>query len=193
MRAAVWTQPSPSAPQQQQRPINSPQTASSGGIPLTKHRPAAHGRSSTMAEDLGGASLSYTNNRGAVRERGFSSWLSTERKTAWSRCRVAGGLSRMEIDARFRYYFQHPWSRLIVAYLVTFFNFLIFAEDPVSHSQTEAHMIVVGNCFSFLFNKYPGLGWNILKVMCWILAIITGLLAGKFIFHRQLFGKSCAQ
>ncbi|KAK1888254.1 Transmembrane protein 117 [Dissostichus eleginoides] len=93
----------------------------------------------------------------------------------------------MEIDARFRYYFQHPWSRLIVAYLVTFFNFLIFAEDPISHSQTEAHMIVVGNCFSFLFNKYPGLEWNALKVICWILAIITGMLAGKFIFHRQLF------
>ncbi|XP_034031973.1 transmembrane protein 117 [Thalassophryne amazonica] len=95
----------------------------------------------------------------------------------------------MEIDACFRYYFQHPWSRLIVAYLVTFFNFLVFAEDPVSHSQTEAHIIVVGNCFSFLFNKYPGRGWNILKVLCWILAIITGLLAGKFIFHRQLFGR----
>lgn len=103
------------------------------------------------------------------------------------------GLSSMEIDTHFRYYFQHPWSRLIVAYLVTFFNFLIFAEDPVSHSQTEAHMIVVGNCFSFLFNKYPGLGWNILKVVCWTLAIICGLLAGKFIFHRQLFGKSCTQ
>lgn len=99
----------------------------------------------------------------------------------------------MEIDARFRYYFQHPWSRLIVAYLVTFFNFLIFAEDPISHSQTEAHMIVVGNCFSFLFNKYPGREWNALKVTCWILAIICGLVAGKFIFHRQLFGKSCAQ
>lgn len=98
----------------------------------------------------------------------------------------------MEIGACFRYYFQHPWSRLIVAYLVTFFNFLIFAEDPVSHSQTEAHIIVVGNCFSFLFNKYPGLGWNVLKVICWTLAIIIGLLAGKFIFHRQLFGKSCA-
>lgn len=112
---------------------------------------------------------------------------------ALSPSRSEEGLSSMEIDAHFRYYFQHPWSRLIVAYLVTFFNFLIFAEDPVSHSQTEAHMIVVGNCFSFLFNKYPGLGWNILKVVCWTLAIITGLLAGKFIFHRQVFGKSCTQ
>ncbi|XP_019896115.1 transmembrane protein 117 isoform X3 [Esox lucius] len=62
----------------------------------------------------------------------------------------------MDIDPCFRYYFQHPWSRLFVAYLVTFCNFLIFAEDPVSHSQTEAHMIVVGNCFSFIINKYPG-------------------------------------
>lgn len=99
------------------------------------------------------------------------------------------GLIRMEIDARFRYYFQHPWSRLVVAYLVTFFNFLIFAEDPVSHSQTEAHMIVVGNCFSFIVNKYPGGGWNGLKVIMWLLAILTGLLVGKFFFHRRVFGR----
>ncbi|KAK1169160.1 transmembrane protein 117-like [Acipenser oxyrinchus oxyrinchus] len=95
----------------------------------------------------------------------------------------------MEIATTFRYYFQHPWSRLVVAYLVTFFNFLLFAEDPISHSQTEAHMIVVGNCFSFIANKYPGGGWNFLKVLLWLLAIITGLFAGKFIFHQQLFGR----
>ncbi|XP_055047614.1 transmembrane protein 117 isoform X2 [Misgurnus anguillicaudatus] len=105
------------------------------------------------------------------------------------RGRCLGFLRRLEIDARFRYYFQHPWSRLVVAYLVTFFNFLVFAEDPVSHSQTEAHMIVVGNCFSFVVNKYPGGGWNVLKVLMWILAIITGLVAGKFLFHRRLFGR----
>uniref|UniRef100_A0A8C1TEU7 Transmembrane protein 117 n=1 Tax=Cyprinus carpio TaxID=7962 RepID=A0A8C1TEU7_CYPCA len=100
-----------------------------------------------------------------------------------------GVLRRMEISAGFRYYFQHPWSRLLVAYLVTFFNFLVFAEDPVSHSQTEAHMMVVGNCFSFVVSKYPGGGWNVLKVLMWILAIITGLIAGKFLFHRRLFGR----
>ncbi|XP_039616819.1 transmembrane protein 117 isoform X2 [Polypterus senegalus] len=95
----------------------------------------------------------------------------------------------MEIDKKFLYYFQHPWSRLAVAYLVTFFNFLIFAEDPVSHSQTEANVIVVGNCFSFIANKYPGGAWNFLKVLLWLLAIITGLFAGKFLFHQQLFGR----
>lgn len=92
----------------------------------------------------------------------------------------------------FRYYFQHPWSRMIVAYLVIFFNFLIFAEDPVSHSQTEANVIVVGNCFSFVTNKYPrGVGWRILKVLLWLLAILIGLIAGKFLFHQRLFGKYC--
>lgn len=79
---------------------------------------------------------------------------------------------------------------MIVAYLVIFFNFLIFAEDPVSHSQTEANVIVVGNCFSFVTNKYPGGGgWRLLKVLLWLLAILTGLVAGKFLFHQRLFGK----
>lgn len=40
----------------------------------------------------------------------------------------------MEKDLR--YYFQHPWFRLFVAYLVIFCNFLLFAEDPLSHSHT---------------------------------------------------------
>ncbi|XP_038598038.1 transmembrane protein 117 isoform X1 [Tachyglossus aculeatus] len=94
------------------------------------------------------------------------------------------------MDKDFRYYFQHPWSRLIVAYLVIFFNFLIFAEDPVSHSQTEANVIVVGNCFSFVTNKYPREGgWRLLKVLLWLLAILIGLIAGKFLFHQRLFGQ----
>lgn len=96
------------------------------------------------------------------------------------------------MDKDFRYYFQHPWSRLVVAYLVIFFNFLIFAEDPVSHSQTEANVIVVGNCFSFVTNKYPESGgWRCLKVLLWLLAILTGLIAGKFLFHQRLFGEFC--
>ncbi|XP_068789910.1 transmembrane protein 117 isoform X1 [Struthio camelus] len=99
-------------------------------------------------------------------------------------------LKYLRMDKDFRYYFQHPWSRLVVAYLVIFFNFLIFAEDPVSHSQTEANVIVVGNCFSFVTNKYPeGGGWRFLKVLLWLLAILTGLIAGKFLFHQRLFGQ----
>lgn len=101
--------------------------------------------------------------------------------------RMLQKMPRMGKD--FRYYFQHPWSRIVIAYLVTFFNFLIFAEDPVSHSQTEANVIVVGNCFSFIMTKYPGGAWNFLKVLLWLIAIIVGLVAGKFLFHQRLFGK----
>jgi hypothetical protein len=35
-----------------------------------------------------------------------------------------------------RYYFQHPYPRLFVTYFVIFCNFLLFAEDPISHSHT---------------------------------------------------------
>ncbi|XP_038636374.1 transmembrane protein 117 isoform X2 [Scyliorhinus canicula] len=104
-------------------------------------------------------------------------------------CRLKGRPMCMRMGKAFRYYFQHPWSRLLVAYLVTFFNFLIFAEDPISHSQTPANVIVVGNCFSFLANKYPGGGWSFLKVLLWLLAIITGLVVGKFLFHQRMFGR----
>uniref|UniRef100_A0A4W3JXE2 Transmembrane protein 117 n=1 Tax=Callorhinchus milii TaxID=7868 RepID=A0A4W3JXE2_CALMI len=98
-------------------------------------------------------------------------------------------LQCLRMIRKFRYYFQHPWSRLCVAYLVIFLNFLIFAEDPLSHSQTQARVIVVGNCFSFVLNKYPKGGWIILKVLLWLLGIAAGLLAGKFLFHQQMFGQ----
>nr|CAD7457636.1 unnamed protein product [Timema tahoe] len=44
----------------------------------------------------------------------------------------------MMMDKRdLRYYFQHPYSRLFVTYFVIFCNFLLFAEDPISHSHTD--------------------------------------------------------
>ncbi|XP_048404338.1 transmembrane protein 117 isoform X2 [Stegostoma tigrinum] len=104
-------------------------------------------------------------------------------------CRLKGRPICMRMVKAFRYYFQHPWSRLIVAYLVTFFNFLVFAEDPISHSQTPANVIVVGNCFSFIVNKYPGGGWSCLKVLLWLLGIMMGLVVGKFLFHQRMFGQ----
>nr|CAD7394269.1 unnamed protein product [Timema cristinae] len=44
----------------------------------------------------------------------------------------------MMMDKRdLRYYFQHPYARLFVTYFVIFCNFLLFAEDPISHSHTD--------------------------------------------------------
>ena len=62
-------------------------------------------------------------------------------------------------------YLQHPYLRLLVSYIVIFCNFLVFAEDPVSHSKMEADIPVVGNVFSFVGTKYPpDWRWRLLKV-----------------------------
>ena len=56
-----------------------------------------------------------------------------------------------------------------MSYIVIFCNFLVFAEDPVSHSKMEADIPVVGNVFSFVGTKYPpDWRWRLLKVKIWL-------------------------
>ena len=93
----------------------------------------------------------------------------------------------MEKD--FRYYFQHPYFRLLVAYLVTLCNFIVYAEDPVAHSDRECFIPVVGNCFSFVCMRYPGNGWAVLKVTLWLIAIFCGLVVGNLVVHKIIFSE----
>ncbi|XP_064113173.1 transmembrane protein 117-like isoform X2 [Macrobrachium nipponense] len=94
------------------------------------------------------------------------------------------------MDKDLRYYFQHPWLRLIVAYLNIFCNFLLFAEDPVSHSHAESNIPVVGNVFSFVSTKYPDEWyWRMIKVIMWLIAILCGMLVGKVLIHGLIFKK----
>lgn len=88
-----------------------------------------------------------------------------------------------------RYYFQHPYARLFVSYFVIFCNFLIYAEDPVSHSRANCTIPVVGNDFAFVTYRYPPVGWSLLKVFLWLVAIVVGSLAGKFFFHKLVFNR----
>ena len=53
-----------------------------------------------------------------------------------------------------RYYFQHPYARLFVAYFVIFCNFFIYAEDPVSHSRANCTIPLIGNDFAFVTYRY---------------------------------------
>ncbi|XP_049958056.1 transmembrane protein 117-like [Schistocerca serialis cubense] len=94
------------------------------------------------------------------------------------------------IDKRdLRYYFQHPYPRLFVTYFVIFCNFLIFAEDPISHSHTESTIPIVGNVFSFVLTKYPPeWRWSLIKVLMWLLAILCGMIVGKLLIHGYLCG-----
>ena len=93
------------------------------------------------------------------------------------------------MDKDFRYYFQHPYLRLLIPYLVTFCNFLLYAEDPVAHSEMECFIPVVGNCFSFVCTRYPTSAWSLIKVLLWLSAILVGLLVGKLFVHKYLLCK----
>ncbi|RZF38547.1 hypothetical protein LSTR_LSTR006142 [Laodelphax striatellus] len=89
-----------------------------------------------------------------------------------------------------RYYFQHPYLRLFATYFVIFCNFLLFAEDPISHSHAESVIPMVGNVFSFVLTKYPPeWRWALIKVVMWLFAIICGLVVGKLFVHNILCGK----
>ncbi|XP_023704147.1 uncharacterized protein LOC111862740 isoform X2 [Cryptotermes secundus] len=89
-----------------------------------------------------------------------------------------------------RYYFQHPYPRLFVTYFVIFCNFLLFAEDPISHSHTESDIPMVGNVFSFVLTKYPPeWRWSLIKVLMWLLAMLCGMVLGKLLIHGYVCGK----
>lgn len=86
-----------------------------------------------------------------------------------------------------RYFFQHPYARLLVAYSVIACNFLIFAEDPISHSHTECGLPIVGNVVSFVFTRYPPeTPWKVIKVICWLTALVVGMVTGKYLVHHIL-------
>lgn len=58
-----------------------------------------------------------------------------------------------EVKKNFTYFFRHPYSRIVTSYLVVFCNFLIFAEDPVSHSYTDCIIDIIGNMYGFVFSR----------------------------------------
>lgn len=84
--------------------------------------------------------------RGGKKNKNFNCTL----KPAGDKRRYEEEATRPE-PRRSRYLFRHPYSRLATAYLVVFFNFLIFAEDPVSHSYRECVIDVIGDLYTFVF------------------------------------------
>ncbi|XP_076450734.1 transmembrane protein 117-like isoform X2 [Babylonia areolata] len=93
------------------------------------------------------------------------------------------------MESDFRYYFQHPYIRLFIAYFVTFCNFFIYAEDPIVESKMECNTPIIGNDFTFIFTRYAPNAWSCLKVVLWLVGIIAGMVAGKMLIHTLLFNK----
>jgi len=50
----------------------------------------------------------------------------------------------------FKYWLRHPYFRIFTSYFVVFCNFLIFAEDPVSHSCSDCIVDIIGNIYAFI-------------------------------------------
>lgn len=101
----------------------------------------------------------------------------------------AASVFSLYMESTPRYYFQHPWCRVGIAYIVTICNFFIYAQDPVAHSLKEANVPVIGHDFAFIFMRYPPNAWSLLKVFLWFAAIIVGLLIGKLLCHHLLFSE----
>ena len=63
-------------------------------------------------------------------------------------------ISNLSVRKRgLKYWLRHPYLRILTAYLVVFCNFLIFAEDPVSHSHSDCVIDVIGNIYAFMFSR----------------------------------------
>ena len=87
--------------------------------------------------------------------------------------------------SRTAYYLFHPYFRLSVAVLLPVCNFILYAEDPIVHSYCEAELNVGGQALTFVATKYPSAGGiAFLKVLFWVISLITGVLVGKLVIHH---------
>lgn len=84
-----------------------------------------------------------------------------------------------------RYCFQHPYLRLFTTLTIIFCNFLLFAEDPISHSRTGEWSI--SRCIG-------GGGYLTLKGFPLVYyTVINHLLCSCFFRGCDSFGWKCIQ
>eukprot|EP01062_Namystynia_karyoxenos_P037636 TRINITY_DN27372_c0_g1_i1.p1 TRINITY_DN27372_c0_g1~~TRINITY_DN27372_c0_g1_i1.p1 ORF type:complete len:650 (+),score=187.26 TRINITY_DN27372_c0_g1_i1:92-1951(+) len=130
---------------------------------------------------------------GALAARpGAAGWKEAEQVAE----KTAGG-ALAEDSSHFLYYFYHPVARLVVAFMVCFCNFLIYGEDPVSHSAAEAEVPVLGPVITWVVpEEWRGethhsvdrptpikmfYRWGSLVVL-----IALGLIFGRIVVHHIL-------
>eukprot|EP01006_Ploeotia_vitrea_P046867 TRINITY_DN67068_c3_g1_i2.p1 TRINITY_DN67068_c3_g1~~TRINITY_DN67068_c3_g1_i2.p1 ORF type:complete len:414 (+),score=209.31 TRINITY_DN67068_c3_g1_i2:93-1334(+) len=92
---------------------------------------------------------------------------------------------------RLRYYMRHPNFRAFIATYIAVCNFLIYAEDPIAHSQAEAEIPLIGSAISLIITDYPDdhAGLWAFKFFFAILWIVIGMYIGRqWIHHRLLYG-----
>ena len=83
----------------------------------------------------------------------------------------------------FRYYFQHPYFRLFIAFSVPLMNFLMYAEDPVAHAFNNCDIPIVGTVFNFTFTRWTNDVWGLIHGFFLALGILEGCTFGKSWVH----------
>ena len=88
---------------------------------------------------------------------------------------------------RWAYIAFHPHARIFLAVSLTFCNFLLYGEDPIVHSYTEAEVPVFGHAWALVALRYPSSGWVVLvKVAAWVVCGAIGFVVGRLAIHHML-------
>jgi len=106
---------------------------------------------------------------------------------------VVTGCQMRVWSAYFEYGLRHPYARLFNAVLVIGANFMLYAEDPMAHSNVTSDLPGVGNVFNLLLAHWPDtFGLVCLKLLMAVLGVVCGLLIGKKIIHDRCL-RDCLQ
>eukprot|EP01059_Diplonema_ambulator_P030487 TRINITY_DN5233_c0_g3_i6.p2 TRINITY_DN5233_c0_g3~~TRINITY_DN5233_c0_g3_i6.p2 ORF type:complete len:652 (+),score=183.40 TRINITY_DN5233_c0_g3_i6:924-2879(+) len=106
---------------------------------------------------------------------------------AVSNASVASTVMRSIKDGKFwEYLMYHPYARLLVSVGISSLNFLIYSEDPVAHSYSEAELPVLGHAYNMLFTHYPDDGRTALKIGLTLLFIFLGIITGRLVVHHMI-------
>eukprot|EP01065_Artemidia_motanka_P052917 TRINITY_DN967_c0_g1_i1.p1 TRINITY_DN967_c0_g1~~TRINITY_DN967_c0_g1_i1.p1 ORF type:complete len:638 (+),score=127.78 TRINITY_DN967_c0_g1_i1:140-2053(+) len=127
-------------------------------------------------------------------------------KEAWERLQLLSEQSeteRRDVDAGCKsqasYYFYHPVTRLITAACVMVCNFLMYGQDPVSHSAAVAELPVVGSMVSWVYPKEwrfdpedaPTIVEVIIRIGVLCVILTFGVVVGRVLVHHVLLRHCC--
>jgi len=75
--------------------------------------------------------------------------------------------------AKFFWFWRHPISRIVLALLITFLNFYIYAVDPVCESKREVALPIIGSLWSLIAVNWSGYGgWLLFRFGILLIAFV---------------------